>query len=93
MNTIPTLKPGALAFVDSFAGLVPCRVDSIEGADRPDNRASTSQRATVTVTADRGPYRVGEKLTDSVLWVIPRGAIVRRKFSSTIGAYRVEGGK
>ena len=55
--TLPILKSGALAYFDTFAGLVPCKVDRIEGADRADNRPSSEQTAHFTLTAPRGAYR------------------------------------
>lgn len=66
-------RAGALAYLDAGpgAGLIPCRVVSV---DQPGsgNRA-TAGRLTVKLTAARGPYKRGETLTGERAYaVVPR---------------------
>lgn len=89
---LPTLTPGCLAYFDTFAGLIPCRVDRIEGTQRPDGIPSSEQTAHFTLTANRGAYKRGEKLSAWVLHVVPRGAIIDRRGAARIGAYRIAQG-
>lgn len=67
--TRPTLKSGQLAYLDSFAGAIPCKVLSITGTS---GRAGSDQTATVRLTAGRGAYKRGEVLTYWGMYVIPR---------------------
>jgi len=82
-----TLKAGALAYFDSFVGLVPCKVLSIKGES---GRANSAQEVTFKITASRGPYKRGEIMRRSALWVVPRGAVRRRKHGAVILPYSVE---
>lgn len=63
---------GELAYFDSFAGLIPCKVVSV-------NDAADSEflglSITVKLTADRGSYRRGEVIESDALHVIPRGYV------------------
>lgn len=87
--TVPTLRAGALAYFDSFvAGLVPCKVLSIKGESA--ECARSDQEVTLKLTAARGPYKRGEIMQSSALWVAPRDAIRRTKYSARITAYAVE---
>jgi hypothetical protein len=52
-----TLKINSLAFWDNFAGLVPVRVNGIDGTS---GLASTAQNVVFTVTKNHGPYLKGE---------------------------------
>jgi hypothetical protein len=70
-----TLRPGSLAYFDTFTGLVPCRVDRIEGPDLFNGAPSSEQIAHFTLTANRGAYKRGEKLHAWVLHVVPRDAV------------------
>lgn len=82
-----TLKAGELAYFDSFAGLIPCKVLSINGES---GQANSKQEVTFQITAPRGPYKRGELVRSSARWVIPRDAIKRRKHGTTIRPYSVE---
>lgn len=89
--TARTLAAGSLAYFDSFAGLVPCKVETIKG---PSGRASSDQFVTARLTADRGPYKRGEIAKASALWFVPRDAVLNkrsRQCSMRIGAYQVQG--
>lgn len=70
-----------LAYVDSFSGLVPCRIITV------DDWKDSSSEARVTFTATRGPYKQGEESTFLLRRVVPRSAIVRRKYSTRILPY------
>ena len=81
-----TLKVGDLAYWDSFAGLVPCKVMSIEGTS---GIASTAQRVEFTLTAARKPYKRGELQEASALHVVPRKS-VRGQYRNRIAPYFVQ---
>lgn len=81
------LTCNSLAFFDSFAGLIPCRVSSIRGQS---GDASTAQRVTFTLTASRGAYKRGETLQSFALHVVPRVCVVRHKYHTIILPYVVE---
>lgn len=69
---------GDLAYIDSVkGGLVPCKVISIKGRD-----------VTVRVTADRYGYNKGTVVTLYCLQIVPRGAVHRRRYTTTIGPYQ-----
>lgn len=96
---MPTLKSGTLAYLDTFAGLVPVRVLSVteeprEGPgpyfDLTFGGARTTIRAKVKVTANRGAYKVGDEIESSSIDVVPRDAVRRTKYSSYILPYHVE---
>lgn len=84
-----TLKAGDRAFFDCFTGLVPCRVLSITGKTGP---ASTAQNVHFKVTKDMGAYHTGEVMESFGLHVVPRQALIKRQYSTTIGYYEVEAG-
>lgn len=66
---------GELAYLDTFAGMVPCKVLEVrEGG----------QLVTVEVTAQRGAYKVGDRITQRWEWVIPRTSVHRRRFTTRI---------
>lgn len=74
------LAAGKLAYYDTFAGPVPCKVLSITTEpNAPEEHLSTPgswHRVDIQLTADRGAYRKGEVVRD--LWslhVVPRGAL------------------
>jgi hypothetical protein len=72
-----------LAYIDSFAGLVPCRVTDVR--DVRDPVLSTIYRqVTATVTADRGAYKRGEIVSLASHTIVPRTAVRRRKYSTRI---------
>lgn len=83
----PLLRKDCLAFYDSSAGLVPCKVNQIDGTS---GVASTAQRVTVTLTATRGGYMTGERITTSGLHVVPRLAVTYSNGVAKIKSYTVE---
>lgn len=91
-----TLKTGCLAFFDTFSGLVPVKVMSVTAPEKPPafdlghGNARVSILVTAKVTADQGPYKKGEVIENDSVHIVPRGAIIRGKFSSAIGVYNVE---
>ena len=72
-NTPIVLKVGSKAFLDSFAGLVPCKVISI--VNRPPNNST----AIVEITASRGAYKLGKLEEVSISRAVPREAVFQRK--------------
>lgn len=82
MPTPNTLRAGSTAFLDTFSGLVPCRVLTIQGDPRPE--------AKVLVTRTIKAYRKGEQVTMDTAHVIPSGALGRRGYATTILPYNIE---
>ena len=73
-NMLPrTLRAGSLAYLETLAGLIPCRVLRVWRADE-----YPTMRADVVLTATRGAYRKGERLTYAAKDCPPRDAIRRR---------------
>lgn len=70
-----------LAYLDSSAGLVPCRILAVG------DWSNGSSEARVQFTATRGPYRKGEISTHVLRHVVPRSAIYRRKYVMLILPY------
>lgn len=62
------LRTGMLAYWDTFAGLVPCKVTAIKAAGE----------VSFTVTADRGPYQRGDSVWRGNGRVVPRKAVYTR---------------
>lgn len=71
---------GDFAYVDAFAGLVPCKVLEING-----------RSLTVRYTATRGAYKRGTVTTHSAHWVVPRKAVYVRSYQYKISPYKWEG--
>jgi len=70
-----------LAYFDSFAGLVPCRVVAV--GDWNDS----SSLARVQYTATRGAYKRGEFDTQTLRHIIPRSAVYTRGGQYRVRAY------
>lgn len=68
----PVLTVGSFAFLDSYAGLVPCKVLDIK---RVAGLGGDYTEVRVQITAARGPYRRGESLTAPSSLVVPRKAV------------------
>lgn len=84
----PVLRKGCLAYYDSLAGLLPCKVLSVTG--KPGAPSSESE-AIVKLTANRGPWKRGEVL--AAMWtihVVPRKAVSRRGPFVRVAYYAVE---
>ncbi len=82
------LKSGDLAYFDSFAGLVACRVQTITGTS---GVASTAQtvRFRITAAGNKTSNR-GEILETSALHVCPRNAVHRVGLFFKIRCYQVQ---
>jgi len=81
-----TLAKSLPAYFDGFNGLIPCVVTAITGTS---GAPSTEQRVTLQVRRNGRGYRAGELIECFALHAIPHGAILRRKYSTSIGAYSV----
>lgn len=76
-----TLKPGDLAYLDTMAGPVPCKVLRCwfigalhkHGTFRPGGEVYCE----VQVTADRAGFKRGERVSRWSLYVVPRKALRR----------------
>lgn len=70
------VRAGELAYFDSFAGLVPVKVTSV---DKPGSGTCVTGldagRVTMRVTATRGAYKAGEEFTGATSNVIPRSHV------------------
>jgi hypothetical protein len=73
---------GPLAYLDSFGGLVPCRIveTRFDGIGIP-------WRFRVTYTATRGAYKRGESEDWPAHRIVPRAAIARRAGALIIRPY------
>ncbi len=72
-------KPGTLAFIDSFAGLVPCKVVAVaKGGPFPGWLAAGESAVTIKPTVSRGGYRKGETIQQTAAQVVPRSQVVTR---------------
>ncbi len=80
-----TLEVGNLAYYDTFSGMIPCWIVSIDG---PGGNPSTAQTVTIKLTAKRGAYRRGEVLQTSGLHVCPRSAARFGKHCTTIRPFQ-----
>ena len=60
-----TLAKGTLAYIDSFSGLVKCRVLAVK----------SQTDIQVEVTATRAAYKRGDKLSATVMGIVPREAV------------------
>ncbi len=85
MDTVENIKThlaeGDLAYLDSFAGLVPCKVIKVD----------SPRHAQVQVTAARPGYRPGDVIKGTVNNIVPRNHIVRRRgLTKIFGGYDFE---
>lgn len=78
-------KAGELAFFDSFAGLVPVKVTSVDkGGPFSGWSIGAPECVSATVTATRGTYKLGERLRLRATHCVPRSQVVTRS-----GSYRI----
>jgi hypothetical protein len=84
---LPILKTGDVAYWDTFAGAVPCRVTAITGTS---GMCGTAQKVQFTLTAGRGPYKSGEEHEDFGHSVFPRNCLCKRLYTSHIRPYVVQ---
>lgn len=77
-------RAGILAYVDTFSGLVPCKVVRVIEAS---TLSVTSGRIEVMLTAARGAYKRGEILIDNGHDVVPRSRVYVRG-----GQFRIQSG-
>lgn len=69
----PTLRTGDLAYLDTFAGFIPCKVLSNSGAST--EVATHLSNVTVRLTAARRDWRRGDVVNNTARAVVPRCAI------------------
>lgn len=80
------VRAGDLAYVDTFSGLVPCRVDWFSGWGAREDHANVHAR--VTFTGSRGAYTRGESISARV----DRELISRASVRTRAGQLRVTAG-
>jgi hypothetical protein len=84
---VRTLKAGCLAYYDTtFSGLVPVRVVSVSRSEIPTGFYVVKAK----VTEDHAAWRKGDEVESSSRWIVPRSAIKRRKYSTSILPYEVQ---
>ena len=76
-------RKGTLAYYDTFAGLVPCKVLEIKD-DCYGFHFGPYDALKIQVTADRGPYKKGEMLTAPAVRVPPKTMVKKNTYSTTI---------
>ncbi len=76
-------RAGTLAYYDTFAGLIPCKVLEITQICYG-FRCGPYDAVRFQLTADRGAYRKGEILTAAASHVPPRGMVRRMQYSCRI---------
>jgi hypothetical protein len=74
-------RAGILAYVDTFSGLVPCKVLRVI---EPCTLSVTSGRIEVKLTATRGAYKRGEVLIETGQDVVPRERVYVRAYQQRI---------
>ena len=84
-----TLKAGCAAYLDTFSGLVPCRVTRITSTVDP-LLARPRLEAHVEITKTVRAYRKGETDVMPTDRVVPKGAVQHRTYSSHILPYNIE---
>lgn len=72
-------KAGELAYLDTFSGLVPCKVLAV--LESGDGHHCSGGRLMIRLTAGRGAYRKGEVLDERAFSVIPRSHARRNKIN------------
>lgn len=80
-----TLKSGCLAFIDSFTGLVPCKVLRVYHYSDV-----TGYRVDVEVTANRLGYPRGKIETFDSFFIVPRKATRKLKYGHRILPYEIQ---
>jgi len=80
MKTYPT---GTLAFLDTFAGMIPCKVIKIL-IDGANGKIVGHDELEIELTKSIGAYRKGEILTESASNVVPRPHRIKRQFDYRI---------
>lgn len=68
---------GEPAYIDSFSGLIPCKVTEITRSHDPHTTIRDTM-VTVTVTANRGSYHEGDTTTRIGSMIIPRSKVFLR---------------
>lgn len=77
----------ALAYIDSFSGLVPCRALAMYEHKEPGTMYAVTY-CKVKITADRGAYRRGQYLDVTARIVVPRESVYRRNGQYFVAPYR-----
>ena len=77
-----TFGVGTLAYLDTFVGLIPCKV--VEIKDSADGNRVGGPAITVVLTANRGAYHRGEKIVTDAATAPPRAMVRRRNYSFRI---------
>ena len=85
-DSAPVHTAGELAYLDTFAGLVPCRVVSVDSPGSGWVAAGEGEgQLTVRLTATRQAYQKGETLSDrTASQVVPRANVRRTRFGARI---------
>lgn len=68
----PVYRAGTLAYLDSFAGMIPCTVLEVARPGIGYQAAPASGEITARVNVTRGGYRRGELVTRGAHDIVPR---------------------
>jgi hypothetical protein len=82
-----TAYVGDLAYLDTFSGLIPVKTFGSGFVRGVDDFSDTKTAIQAKVIATRGAYRRGEVLIRPRRTVIPRPAVRRHKYKTTILPY------
>jgi hypothetical protein len=84
------LAQGALAYYDSFNGLIPCRVLSVRRTAKAKHGNIGETTVLFRITAQRPGYQIGEVLESIGTHVVPRGVIRSHNHQIRIQSYTYE---
>lgn len=88
MPSTYTIAAGDLAYIDSFAGLVPCKVLEVHPPEEGYHRAA----ATVRVTGARPGWPKGEEYEGALgLSIVARSQVLRAQYSTHVIGETVAG--
>lgn len=77
-----------LAYIDSFSGLTPCRIDlfysHVGSSPMIGHQIDRQQYCRVEITATRGGYKRGDIVDVSQRWIVPRNCVRWRKYGARI---------
>jgi len=89
-NGSPVLRAGILAYLDTFAGMIPCKVLRVTALEPIHTDGTVLHEATVRLTAGRRAYRRGEEFTELAHHVVPRSAVRWSKYGTRIMKFTIE---
>ena len=77
-------RAGTLAYYDTFAGLIPCKVMTVRRKGYGFRVEPRDDAVQFEITETRGAYTKGEVISSEARMVPPRKMIKKRQYSNTI---------